>query len=74
MCSSDLAIWRVVVVSLADGDTTTIPLGRAFPYSDAGIQTGDGGNGSDWNLYGSGMLAAASTAPRKAGRQMSAKS
>jgi hypothetical protein len=61
------AIWRVVVVSLADGDTTTIPLGRAFPYSDAGIQTGDGGNGSDWNLYGSGMLAAASTAPRKAG-------
>jgi outer membrane protein assembly factor BamB len=59
-------IWRVVVVSLATGKETPLPLGRSFPYGEAGVLIGGDGGGS-WNLYGSGMLASAATKAQPAG-------
>jgi hypothetical protein len=59
-------IWRVMVVSLATGKETPLPLGRSFPYGAAGVLVGGDGGGS-WNLYGSGMLASMATKARPAG-------
>jgi hypothetical protein len=59
-------IWRVMVVSLATGKETPLPLGRSFPYGEAGVLVGGDGGGS-WNLYGPGMLASVSTKAKPAG-------
>ena len=62
------AIWRVMVISLTNGAVTWVSLGRAFPYSDAGIQTELAVPGvSPWDLYGSVMIASHASAPQQAG-------
>jgi PQQ-like domain len=53
-------IWKVLVVSLTTGKTTTVTMGPKFPYSDAGINVESDG-GDNWNFYGSAMLATFAT-------------
>ncbi|HEY1702568.1 MAG TPA: PQQ-binding-like beta-propeller repeat protein [Trebonia sp.] len=60
-------IWRVQIVSLANGALSPVALGRSFPYASAGVDTRPGSQGIVWNGYGSSMLAAPVTAPKPAG-------
>lgn len=60
-------IWRIQIVSLANGALSSFALGRSFPYADAGIYTNPGSGDSAWKGYGSSMLAAPVTVPQPPG-------
>lgn len=60
-------IWRVQIVSLANGALSSVALGPSFPYASAGMDTKPDSQSNVWNGYGSSMLAAPVTVPKSAG-------
>jgi hypothetical protein len=47
---------RIAVLDLTTGQASSVALGRSFPYSAAGILTGNGGEDSTWNIAGPAIL------------------
>jgi outer membrane protein assembly factor BamB len=52
--------WRILLISLATGQETVIPLGRTFPYAAAGMTSAGLAGEGFWDYYDGAMLASAS--------------
>jgi hypothetical protein len=50
------ASWRILLVNLATGRATSIPLGQAFPYAAAGITSSGLAGAGFWDFYHGAML------------------